>query len=143
MYNVNFKTEQALYDKFRIINTIKKEKHQNVLTNLIKNYVNENERFIENPEIQEEIQHTVPEFYAKPVDCALYVRKLSKKGFEEMATRVTFWRFLLHEHAINKDDGSRELEFILKNKELFQKSEDYEFLSNGIFNVVQERNPIL
>lgn len=142
MYNVNFKTELALYDKFRIINTIRKEKHQNVLTKLIKNYVTENEKLIENPEIQKVVQPKLPIFFGEPEDWARYVRRLDKNGFENMVTRVTFLRFLLHEYVINKYDDI-DLKIILKNVQFFQKSDDYKFLSNGIFSAVQQMNRVL
>ena len=40
MDNVTFRTDKDLYDKFKIISTIKKEKVQNVLTKFIEKYVN-------------------------------------------------------------------------------------------------------
>lgn len=139
---MNFKTELALYDKFRIINTIKKEKHQNVLTKLIENYVTENEKLIENPEIQKVVQPKLPEFFGEQKDWEHYVRRLDKTDFENMATRVTFLRFLLHNHVINKHDDI-DLKIALKNVQFFQKSDDYKFLSNGIFSAVQQMNRVL
>lgn len=142
LYNVNFKTEQALYDKFRIVCIINKEKLQDRITKLIENFVIENKELLENPEIKKKIQPKLPTFYGKQEEWAHYVRRLDKEGFEKMATRVTFLRFLLHDHVINKHDDI-ELQIALKNKEFFQKSKDYKFLSNGIYSAVQQMNRVL
>lgn len=142
MYNVNFKTELELYNEFRIINTIKNEKHQNVLTQLIKNYVSENKHLIENPEIQEMVPPKLPSFYGKQEDWVRYIKKLDQNAFEKMAVRINFFRFLLHEYVINKSDDI-EFEIALRDTKFFKKSDDYKFLSNGIFTAVQERKPVL
>jgi|APSaa5957512535_1039671.scaffolds.fasta_scaffold129992_1 hypothetical protein len=136
MYNVNFKTDQGLYDKFRITCTINKEKFQDVLTKLIENYVKENEKLIENPEIQKKIQPELPAFFGKPNDWLRYVRKLDRNGFENMVIRVNFHRILLHEYTSNRS-GDLELKMALSSLKQFQQSEDYKCVKGGILGIVQ------
>jgi len=142
-YPVNFKTDKALYDKYRVICTIKKEKFQETHTKLIENYIKENENLINKPEIQENITQELPLFYDKPEKWLRYFRKIDNEQFEELSNRVNFWRFLLHEYVINK--GRKvEHKIILHQFESFAKSKEYKFLSNGgIIPTVQKLDPIL
>ena len=84
MYNVNFKTGHTLYKKFKMINVILDEKNQNVLTKLIENYVIENNKLLENPEIQQVIQPTLPSFFDNPDDWSHYVGTLDNIGYVKM-----------------------------------------------------------
>lgn len=136
LYNVNFKTDLALYDKLRLITTIKKDKLQNVLTQLIENYVTENEQFIENSSIQEEIQPTLPTFYEKHDKWENYIRRSDINEMKKFAIRIAFHRHLLHLYIIDRDNDS-ELKQSLQDPKLFSESNDYKFLqTNGIITAV-------
>jgi len=133
LYNVNFKTDQALYDKFRIINTILKEKHQNVLTKLIENYVADNEKFIENPEIQEVIKQELPTFFGNAEEWSHYINKLDKTNYVNTVMRITFLQNLLLHHKHNKYNDVGFIEFLQENKD-FKKTDDFRYLTkSGIY----------
>ena len=140
MYNVNFKTEFELYTKFKIINTIKKEKHQDVLTMLIKKHVIENNKLLENPEIQQVIQPTLPSFFDNPDDWGHYVGTLDNIGYVKMAIRFVFLQYLLLYHKYDGHTKNGFLPFLKDNKNSFNKSDDRRYLAKfGIFRAVKDQ----
>jgi hypothetical protein len=140
MYNVNFKTEFELYTKFKIINTIKKEKHQDVLTMLIKKHVIENNKLLENPEIQQVIQPTLPSFFDNPDDWGHYVGTLDNIGYVKMAIRFMFLQYLLLYHKYDRHHKNEFLPFLKDNKDSFNKSDDRSYLAKfGIFRAVKDQ----
>ena len=140
MYNVNFKTEFELYTKFKIINTIKKEKHQDVLTMLIKKHVIENNKLLENPEIQQVIQPTLPSFFDNPDDWGHYVGTLDNIGYVKMAIRFVFLQYLLLYHKYDGHTKNGFLPFLKDNKDIFDKSDDRRYLAKfGIFRAVKDQ----
>jgi len=142
--NVTFRTDKALYDKFKIISTIKKEKVQNVLTKFIEKYVTENEKFIGNSEIQEVIQQELPTFFGNADDWDRYVGKLDNIGYVKMATRFMFLEYLLLYHKYKKQNkynnqSNEFLTFLENNKESFDTSDDRRHLAKfGIFRSVKD-----
>jgi len=140
MYNVNFKTEFELYTKFKIINTIKKEKHQDVLTMLIKKYIIENNKLLENPEIQQVIQPTLPSFFDNPDDWSHYVGTLDNIGYVKMVIRFMFLQYLLLYHKYDRHRKNEFLPFLKDNKDSFNKSDDRRYLAKfGIFRAVKDQ----
>ena len=136
LYNVNFKTDLALYEKFRLISTIKKDKLQNVLTQLIENYVTKNERFIANPAIQEEIQPTEPKMFGEQDEWNNYYGRSDKNTVAKIITRTTFHRYLANLYLIDRDNES-ELKQTLQDPNFFLKTEDGKFLqARGIISAV-------
>ena len=144
MHNVTFRTDKALYNKLKIITTIKKEKIQNVLAKYIEKYVTENEKFIGNSEIQEVIQQELPTFFGNADDWDRYVGKLDNVGYVNMATRFMFLEYLLLNHKYNKQNkynnhSNEFLTFLEDNKDSFDKSDDRRHLAKfGIFRSVRE-----
>ncbi len=138
MYNVNFKTDQALYDKFKLLCTINKEKFQDKLTELIQQYVSENESLIENPKVQEKLQPELPPFFGDQNKWHTYIIRSDKDRFKEIVTRVTFLRYLIHIYLIDNDKELK-LKYTLLDPKLFQKSDDYQYLAKyHIFKTVKD-----
>lgn len=143
MYNVNFKTEHSLYDKFRLVCTINKEKYQDTLTQLIQDYVSKNENLIENPEVQKKLIAELPAFFDKQEKWSRYISRADRNTFGQLATRNNFIRFLLHEYKINNHDDLELMES-LHSLTYFKKSDDYKYVSKfGIFANVQGLDPVL
>jgi hypothetical protein len=135
--NVTFRTDKDLYDKFKIISTIKKEKVQNVLTKFIEKYVTENEKLIGNPEIQEVIQQELPTFFGSTEDWYRYIKKLDKTGYLNIVMRLTFLQNLLLHHKHNKYNDMGFIEFLQENKD-FKKTDDFRYLTkSGIYRNVK------
>ena len=140
MYNVNFKTGHTLYKKFKMINVILGEKNQNVLTKLIENYVIENNKLLENPEIQQVIQPTLPSFFDNPDDWGHYVGTLDNIGYVKMAIRFVFLQYLLLYHKYDGHTKNGFLPFLKDNKDIFDKSDDRRYLAKfGIFRAVKDQ----
>jgi hypothetical protein len=138
--NVNFKTDPALYKKFKMINVILNEKNQNVLTKLIENYVTENNKFIDNPEIQKVTQNTLPSFFASPDDWGHYVGTLDNIGYLKMAKRFMFIQYLLLYYKYDRHHKNEFLPFLKDNKDSFNKSDDRSYLAKfGIFRAVKDQ----
>jgi len=137
MYNVNFKTDQALYDKFKLLCTINKEKFQDKLTELIQQYVSENESLIENPKVQEKLQPELPPFFGDQNKWRTYINRSDKDKFKEIVTRLTFLRYLIQLYLIDRDKESKLFQ-ILHDPKFFMKSDDCKLLQkNGIFQIVK------
>ncbi len=148
MNNVNFKTDEALYKEFKMINVILNEKNQTVITKLIENYVTENKKLIENPEIQKVTQPTLPSFFANAYDWSRYVGKLDDIGYVNMAIRFKFLEYLLLNHKYQKQNKysnhnhAEFLTFLEDNKDSFDKSDDRRYLVEyGIFRSVKDDLP--
>lgn len=141
MYNVNFKTDQALYDKFRIICTINKEKLQEVLTELIRKYVTENEKLIDNPETKQRIQPELPGFFDEPEKWFHYVNRMDEKTFEKSVNRMTFQKYLFNYYATQHDN---DIKYYEKFKlDSFKKSKDSRFLAeHHIYSTIEQLKPI-
>lgn len=139
MYNVNFKTELELYDKFRIINIILKEKHQDVLTKLIKNYVTENEKFIDNPEILKVTQPTLPTFFGSADDWKRYVSKLNENDYMDMVTRFHFIKYLLLNYENVRHHDTKFQTFLQDKIGHFRTTDDFRYLAHsGIYRNVND-----
>ena len=139
MHNVSFRTDEALYNKFKIITTIKNETIQNVLTKSIENYVAENEKFVNNSEIQEVIQQELPTFFANADDWFRYIGKLDSAGYVKIVSRFKFLEYLLLSHKYNRHNNNEFLTFIEKHSDSFDKSDDRHYLVKfGIFRSVRE-----
>lgn len=122
-----------------MINTILNEKNQTVITKLIENYVTENEKFIDNPEIQEVIQPAIPSFFGNADNWASYVGKLDNIGYLKMTTRFMFLEYLLLRYKYNRHNNNNFLAFLEENKESFDRSDDRRYLAKfGILRSVND-----
>ena len=127
MKSVYFHTDEAIHKKFKMICAINDIDMGKTLTELMQNYVSENQSLIDNPEIQDSLPPELPKFYESQDKWSTYVRKSNKEGIENMATRIMFLRYLIHMHLIDKDrDG--EIKQALKDPKFFTGSSDHKFL---------------
>ena len=127
MHNVNFKTDEALYQKFKMINTILEKKHQNVLTELIEKYVAENKKYIENPEIKAVTQATLPTFFGSTDDWKHYAMKLDMTDYVNVVMRLEFIQYLLLHHRNRKHNDTAFLTYLKDNND-FRKTNEFRYL---------------
>ena len=128
MHNVNFKTDEALYQKFKMINTILEKKHQNVLTELIEKYVAENKKYIENPEIKAVTQATLPTFFGSTDDWKHYAMKLDMTDYVNVVMRLEFIQYLLLHHRNRKHNDTAFLTYLKDNND-FRKTNEFRYLA--------------
>lgn len=135
--SVYFHTDEAIHKKFKMICAINDVDMGKTLTQLMQNYVTENKESISSPQIQGKLPQEIPSFYGEHEDWAKYVRNAKKLEIENFATRITFLRYLLYIHLIERDNNSEKYE-TLNHPEYFKESEDYKFLlKNSMISTVR------
>ncbi len=136
MKPVYFHADEGVHKSFKLICGIKGTDIKKTMNELMQNYVSENESLISNPEIQDTLPPELPKFYESQDKWSTYVRKSDKEGIENMVTRMTFLRYLIHLHLIDRDNESK-IKEALRDPKFFTKSEDCKFLQkNGIMEAV-------
>lgn len=134
MHNVTFRTDEALYNKLKIITTIKKETIQNVFAKSIEKYVTENEKFITNSEIQEVIQQELPTFFGTAEDWKRYVSKLNENDYVNMINRFHFFKYLLLNYEFSKHHDINFQTFLHDKNRHFKTTDDFRCLAHsGIY----------
>jgi hypothetical protein len=137
--NVNFKTDPALYKKFKMINTILNEKNQTVITKLIENYVTENKKFIDNSEILEVIQQELPTFFGNAEEWIRYVSKLNENDYVNMVNRFHFFKYLLLNYDFSKHHDINFQTFLHDKNRHFKTTDDFRSLAHsGIYRNVND-----
>ena len=103
-------------------------------------FVIKNNKLLENPEIQQVIQPTLPSFFDNPDDWGHYVGTLDNIGYVKMAIRFVFLQYLLLYHKYDGHHKNGFLPFLKDNKDIFDKSDDRRYLAKfGIFRAVKDQ----
>ena len=139
MKTVSLRTDPDIYEKLKLICIINRENVYDVLTDLMKKYVSDNEDTLNS--IRAEAPMELPDFFGDQYKWFDYVNKIDKNTFGDIANRNYFLRYLLHYYA-TQHNNDVELYEKLEFKE-FKKSKDFEFLTqNHIYSTVQGLKPM-
>lgn len=122
MKNVYFHSEEELYKNFKILCELNNEKVGNKLNGLMRHYVSENSKILENPNMQDKLPQFTPEIFAKPKEWKRYIASIDNETFSRFDLRLYYFNLLMK--FFLRQEKRKGIATVSNDRKLFFRTEE-------------------